>query len=580
MLNTPSVEINNQLANRLILVILVFSTPALASSLYRIFEIGFQPILFVHIAIYAMFWGMYLFRVQVPYKVKAYTITSSFLILAIGGMIQFGLLGAGILFVVMYTALCALLFNRVAALISITIAFCLIAAIGWAYVTGNITPTIDSEQFNTSLSSWLLMLGSTLFLISNLYILLTFMSSQYHLSLVELDKQVQLRTEAYKAEKIKAEQASAIKTQFLANMSHEIRTPMNGVLGMMQLLHLEKLNKKQHSFVDKAIYSAKNLLGILNDILDISKIEANKLEVEYIPFELQPILDSACSSIQADLESKQVMLNVVNHTDKRMYWLGDPTRFNQVLINLLSNAVKFTHNGEINITVTEQEVAGESYLSTKIVDTGIGMNEKEVNNLFQNFTQADSSITRQYGGTGLGLTISKHLAMLMGGNITVESQKGAGSTFIFTIKTEKVPSPEEVNDQQESAQSAPSWSDKRILVAEDNRINQKVIYAMLAPTGADVLCVNNGQEAIDKAAEFSPDLILMDIQMPGMDGVTASKILRESLFTKPIIAITANVMTNDVQSYLDNGMNAHIAKPIDIQLLYKVLQQCLAIKSD
>lgn len=576
MQNTPSVEINNRLANRLILVILVFSTPALLSSLWRIIDIGIQPIMFVHIAVYAMFSMMYLLRDRVPYNVKAIIITSSFLILAAGGMLQFGLLGAGVLFMIMYTALCVLFFKRITAIVSIVIAFIIITVIGWGFVSQTLHPTLAFEQYNTSLSSWVLMLGSILFVITNLYTVLTFMSAQYQQSLAQLDNEVQVRTKAYEEEKIKAEQASAIKSQFLANMSHEIRTPMNGILGMMQLLDLEKLNENQHSYVDKAIYSAKNLLNILNDILDISKIEANKLDIEHIAFELQPILESASSSVEQEIESKGLTLIVNNKTNQSLQWMGDPTRFNQVLLNLLSNAVKFTHKGEISMTISAQDVNGASYLSTEITDTGIGMSEREIANLFQNFTQADSSITRHYGGTGLGLTIAKRLATLMGGDLTVESQKGQGTRFLFTIKAEPAVSSPAKNDTPQVNQLTPLWPDKKILVAEDNRINQKVICAMLAPTKAIVRCVNNGEAALSAVTEFSPDLILMDIQMPKMDGITASQLLRKAQFTSPIIAITANVMAADIKHYLTVGMDGHIAKPVDIKVLYKTLETYLS----
>jgi len=567
MLDIPSMEINNRLANKLLFVIIVFSTPALISSLYRFFNIGFQPIMGIQIIIYLIVLLLFFFRDQVIYKVKAYFITASFLILAIGGMIEFGLFGGGILLMIMYTALCSLLFNRVSALMSIAVGFIIILSIGWAYITGYFTYTVNSEEYHTSVNAWLLMLGTTTFVTTNLYIVLTFMSSQYQQSLTELDKQVQLRTKAYEAEKIKAEEASAIKSQFLANMSHEIRTPMNGVLGVMQLLRLEHPNKKQMSLIDTAVFSAKNLLRILNDILDFSKIEANKLDIEHIEFELQPILDSIYSNVESDIVKKGITLNFINRTSKKTLWTGDPTRFYQVLLNLITNATKFTDTGDINVYITQQFVNGESYLSSEVVDTGIGMSSKEISNLFQDFTQADASITREFGGTGLGLTIAKRLATLMGGSLTVTSKKGEGSTFVFMMKSEMI-----IHSSTEkkivSNNLVPDWSSKKILIAEDNRINQKIICAMLAPTHAISCCVNNGKEAVEIAFEFAPDIVLMDIQMPEMDGITASIELRHRQFNKPIIAFTANVMKDDIQHYKKNGIDDYISKPIDINLLY------------
>jgi signal transduction histidine kinase/ActR/RegA family two-component response regulator len=575
MLNTPSMEINSHLANRLLLVFIVFSTPALISSLLRIFNTGFLPIMGVQIILYLIALLIFFFRGQVLYKIKAYFITTCFLLLAIGGMIQFGLFGAGILLMIMYTALCSLLFNRISALTSIAVGFIIIFSIGLAYITGHLTYIVNAEEYHTSVNAWSLMLGSTTFVATNLYIVLTFMSSQYQQSLTELDKQVKLRTKAYEAEKIKAEEANEIKSQFLANMSHEIRTPMNGVLGVMQLLRLEHPNEKQISLIDTATFSAENLLRILNDILDFSKIEANKLDIENIAFELQPILDSIYSNVALDIKMKGISLNFINKTSKNTLWTGDPTRFYQVLLNLVANAAKFTDNGTINVYITQKNINGVSYLTSEVTDTGIGMSTEEINTLFQHFSQADASTTRKFGGTGLGLTIAKSLVTLMGGSITVTSKKGQGSTFIFTIKSKAIISSltEGKNPKVTRKNIAPDWSNKRILIAEDNRINQKIISAMLEPTHAILRCVNNGKEAVDLASEFEPDIVLMDIQMPEMDGVTASIELRNKQFNKPIIAFTANVMKADIEHYLESGMNDYIPKPVDINLLYRTISQ-------
>ncbi|MBA6264840.1 ATP-binding protein [Colwellia sp. Bg11-12] len=577
MLNTPSMEINSHLANRLLLVFIIFSTPALISSLLRISNIGFQPIMGIQISLYFISAAIFFFRNQVFFKLKAYFITSCFLLLAIGGMIQFGLFGAGILLMIMYTALCSLLFNRISALISIAVGFIIITSIGIAYITGHLTYIVNAEEYHTSANAWFLMLGTTIFVATNLYIVLTFMSSQYQQSLTELDKQVKLRTKAYEAEKMKAEKASEIKSQFLANMSHEIRTPMNGVLGVMQLLRLEHPNEKQNALIDTAIFSAENLLRILNDILDFSKIEANKLDIENIEFELQPILDSIYSNVELDIDMKGISLNFINKTNENALWTGDPTRFYQVLLNLVTNAAKFTDTGAINVYITQKSINGVSYLTSEVVDTGIGMSTEEINNLFQNFSQADASITRKFGGTGLGLSIAKRLATLMGGNLTVTSKRGEGSTFIFTIKSKFIISPlvSAKNPKITGNDLAPDWSNKRILIAEDNRINQKIICAMLKPTHALLHCVNNGREAVDLAFDFTPDIVLMDIQMPEMDGVTASIELRDRQFNKPIIAFTANVMKGDVEHYLANGMNDFIPKPVDMNLLYRTLSKFL-----
>jgi signal transduction histidine kinase/CheY-like chemotaxis protein len=362
-------------------------------------------------------------------------------------------------------------------------------------------------------------------------------------------------------------EANQAKSTFLANMSHEIRTPMNGIFGSLQLLQKMALGEFAHKLIDNASFSTKNLLTIINDILDFSKIEAGKLSVTNIAFDLTQIINSLTQDVAILLKDKDVTFNIVMAEGVHKYWHSDPVRIKQVILNMLSNAIKFTDQGEVTL-----EITGDEKLKIKISDTGIGISEDMMTRLFGRFEQADSSTTRKYGGTGLGFSITRSLIDLMGGEIDVVSEVDKGTVVSICLPLKKA-ALEELNETE--LPKLTLLNTKNVLLVEDNEINQMIAEAMLESIGINVTVAANGQQALDEVKDKNYDLVLMDIQMPVMDGITACRKIRESNQLLPIIALTANVMSDDILKYQVEGFNGHIAKPIDLDVLIQVLAQNL-----
>jgi len=396
--------------------------------------------------------------------------------------------------------------------------------------------------------------------------------------LVDMFNQLQSKLEKdfnhLKELKRKAEETAKMKSQFLANMSHEIRTPINGIVGMSYLVLQTDLTPRQKSYIEKIEESSKSLLAIINDILDLSKIESGKLVIDKVNFNLNKVVKNSLNLIRFNAKKKglKIKIKYQKGVPKKLY--GDSLRLSQILNNLLSNAVKFTQKGEIVLTISKIE---ENLFRFEVKDTGIGLKEEEQKKIFKAFSQADGSTTRDYGGTGLGLTISKQLVELMGGRIWVESQYGKGSNFIFELELKeaqisKEPETEikieEKNIQNRLKRDINLLKNCKILLAEDNEINQEIISGLLENSSIKLDIAKNGKEAIEKFKKNSYTLILMDIQMPLMDGYEATKIIREIDKDIPIIAITANAMKEDIKKSELYGMNSHINKPIEVEELY------------
>jgi hypothetical protein len=373
-----------------------------------------------------------------------------------------------------------------------------------------------------------------------------------------------------------AEAANKAKSDFLANMSHEIRTPMNGVIGMTDLALDTVLNATQREYLSTVKSSAQSLMVILNDILDFSKIEAGKLSIEAVEFSLPDTIAEILKSINARAEKKGLALvcRLAPGVPRRV--LGDPGRVRQVLTNLCDNAIKFTSAGSVHVVVEATPWRADGYeVHLSVQDTGIGIPADKQHGVFEAFNQADTSTTRQFGGTGLGLTISARLVELMGGRIWVESEPGQGSTFHFTVRVQGVlAAPSVVTDP------APALPDDgrplRILLVEDHPINQLLATTLLKKWGHHVVLAKNGQEAVDLFPGAVWDLVLMDMQMPVMGGLDATRLIRASEPASqrtPIIAMTANAMESDRQACLDAGMDAHLAKPFSAAALQTVIQQ-------
>jgi signal transduction histidine kinase/ActR/RegA family two-component response regulator len=375
----------------------------------------------------------------------------------------------------------------------------------------------------------------------------------------------------------KAEKATKAKSMFLANMSHEIRTPMNGVVGMLSLLSSTSLTDEQREYISLVNSSSESLLTLINSILDYSKIESGKLEIENIHFNITDVINEVIVMMSALAENKSLVLKIKSIDLSQNTVIGDPTRLKQILINLISNAIKFTQKGSIELDVRLAEVNKEQLnFSCKVSDTGIGLSDEQLKNIFSPFSQADNSTTRKYGGTGLGLTIVKQLCELMNGDINVESILNTGSYFSFNLIYRK---PEhdyaETSDNSALTEST-HLSFKRILLVEDNRINQIVATKILTKLNLTADIAANGIEAIDKLNLAAYDLILMDCQMPEMDGYETTKAIREGKAgiehkNITIIAMTANAMKGDKEKCLNAGMNDYLAKPIAINTLHQKL---------
>ena len=534
----------------MLLALSVLAVPVMLVSLVRFHD---RPRLWifvaVHLAIVALLWTLSLKRRSCPLAVKATLLIGFWLAMCALAYGFIGLASAGPLFG-LFAFASTYLFYGARATVAMIVAVLAIIALSFFVQAGGHSPVrIDIAAYALAPASWLLQ-GMAVIVTGAALIAVVRVILQHFSRALEGD----LAREA-------AERATRAKSQFLANMSHEIRTPINGVLGYLDLLQQGTLDAQQREHAAQARAAGELLLAIINDILDVSRIDAGKLRLERVAASPMALAESAAALLRPQATEKRLQISVTAAADLPEWIETDPTRLRQILINLLSNAVKFTDRGEIRVELSRAGTPAAPLLRIVVADPGIGIAPDQQARLFTEFSQLDTDVTRQLTGTGLGLAICRRLAEALGGDIGVDSRPGEGSRFWFTVALTETARPAPV-----LAAPPPARAGGTILLVEDNPMNQRLASAILQRAGHQVRIVDSGEAAVEAAAAGGCDLILMDVRLPGISGVAAAQAIRAlpgAAGQVPIIALSAQVMPEEVQHCLAAGMNGHLGKPIE-----------------
>lgn len=562
--NNLASGIEARLADMTLKWLFLSSLPLLALSLLRVVESGWQPVMLAHLCLVGLLGGGVALRGHLPVSARAATLIVFFFALAVSTTLHNEAFIWGGPYSFMGLLLTAIFFNR------------------------RITALLTLASFGLGATHEVWMQGAigmhsllNLVALSALSVLAAVMIGGFKDALASLVVTLHDKNESLLKTRQEALAASQTKSRFLANMSHELRTPMSGILGLADLLRDRPLDAQGREYVDMICGCGDALLALLNDILDISKIEASKLAIEEIPLLPSKVVQDVAAMMRVQAEKKGLAVELDLRGDLPSVF-GDPIRLRQVLLNLVSNAIKFTDEGAVSILVEEIARDGDDVELLFVVrDDGIGIKDDKLPLLFRSFQQVDASTARKYGGTGLGLAISKHLVGLMGGEVGVRSEHGVGSEFWFTLPL-RISATTPQADVPATTLSRLDPRGRRLLLAEDNQVNRLIITTLLDQLGfTDVEVVCNGEEALDRLSERDYDLVLMDVQMPVLDGHEAVRRLRAQGASArnvdvPVIALTANAMQGDEESCLAAGMSDYLRKPIVLERLAEKIAAWLA----
>ena len=564
--NTIIQKIRSQIVNRIFQFISIAVVPTLAGSLYRIVDIGWQPVMTLHVSITIVILLTTIFRKMLAFHIRAVLLISIYLLVSIGGYVNLGLMGGGIPFSIFCIFLAVSLYGYKGGFITLGIIIftTLLTAYGFLQEILSIEDVIDYHKKG---STWIGVIVTLSFLSVTGIALIGSFQSELAKMMIKLDKANEELDNAYQIENKK----NIEKTNFLSTMSHEIRTPLNGILGVAQLMKESNLNKEQMSLIKTVINSGNILLGLLNNILDMNKIESGKIYLDYTPVKFLDLVEKTVQTFDYEVRNKDLDLLKEFEIDPNLVVKSDRVRLQQIIVNLIGNAIKFTKEGHVKIACSKIYVSNEKITDKKditirlsVSDTGKGIEYNQISNIFDVFQQEDSSITREFGGSGLGLTITKNIIELMGGSIEVSSQVNRGTKFDVYIPFDVDESHNSNNKVANSSKDgSKSKRNLKILLVEDNSVNALIFIALLEKEGHTVDHAENGKIAVDNIMKKKYDIVFMDIHMPILDGVEATKLVRNkySMDILPIVGLTADAFSDRHTLFRQAGMNDVVTKP-------------------